>query len=188
MTAPGWGRFPHLPPTTDGIEQPTTHCSLVGSLPHACYPAPPRLPIPPPPSCPPSARPAHQGPVRGTLWRLPFPLPHPSPVLLRSPAHSSSTTGPSQLRLRWRTFHNPQPADTFHDHDYELASASPARGPLHSCFCIGRLARRRKSYDWHCLKEPAPAALLGYLRPTPFRAIPPSMARAPMPALPLAPP
>ena len=39
--------------------------------------------------------------------------------------------------------------------------------------------RRRKSYDWHCLKEPAPAAPLDYLRPTPFRAIPPSMARAP---------
>ena len=47
--------------------------------------------------------------------------------------------------------------------------------------------RRRKSYDWHCLKEPAPAAPLDYLRPTPFRAIPPSMARAPMPALPLLP-
>jgi hypothetical protein len=107
------------------------------------------------PSCPPSARPAHPGPVRGTLWRLPFPLPHPSPVLLRSPAHSSSTTGYSQLRLRWRTFHNPQPAGTFHDYDYELASVSPARGPLHSCFCSGRLARRRKSYDRHCSGCPA---------------------------------
>jgi len=91
----------------------------------------------------------------GALWRLPFPLPYPSPALLRSPSHSSSTTGYSQLRLRWRTFHNPQPAGTFHDYDYELASVSPARGPLHSCFCSGRLARRRKSYDRHCSGCPA---------------------------------
>jgi len=157
MTAPGWGRCPHLPPTTDGIEQPSTHCSLVSSLPHACYPALPRPPIPPPPS--PAAL---RVPVRptwaryvGALWRLPFPLPYPSPALLRSPSHSSGTTGYSQLRLRWRTFHNPQPADTFHDYEYELVSVSPASGPLHSCFCTGRLARRRKSYDRHCSGCPA---------------------------------
>jgi len=105
MTAPGWGRFPHLPPTTDGIEQPSTHCSLVGSLPHACYPALPRPPIPPPlPSCPPSARPAHLGPVRGRLVAaslppsLPLPCPPPLPFALVE-HHRIQPTAPSMEDL-----------------------------------------------------------------------------------------
>ena len=120
---------------------------VLSSAPSPAYP-PPQLPS----ECP-------SGPPGPGTWDLvaaslppspPFPCPPPLPCALVE-HHRTQPTAPSMEDR----FHNPQPADTFHDYDYELASVSPARGPLHSCFCTGRLARRRKSYDRHCSGCPA---------------------------------